>query len=286
MKHNRYIDLHMHSTFSDGQFSPSEMVKIAKKNDVGIISITDHDDIRSISELRIIDDDNVKFINGVELSTVTNISGRKQKIHILGYDFDENNEILNEALLNKKNIRSRINKKYLESMIKNFDFISPEILTEIEYDRYIRFTRLIEKYINNKSFTPEQRLLLNEYLSQHKLIYPEYEFKDDEVIKLINTVGGIAVLAHPYQYNLTIDEEKKLLYNLKEMGLKGLEISHSGDTKQGMLIQEQLAKNFNLLETVGSDFHTNFNDFDNDIGYGKNFNLCKKYCSILKKVRK
>ena len=89
------IDLHIHSQFSDGQFDIKKLVELSRTNGVGLISITDHDDIRSSLELKNNSDiKGIEYINGVELSSFIKLNERIIRLHILGYGYDEENEEL------------------------------------------------------------------------------------------------------------------------------------------------------------------------------------------------
>lgn len=282
----KYVDLHMHTTNSDGQFNPEQLLVLAKNNNVGTISITDHDDIRSVNDIKKINKKyDINFVNGVELSSITEIKGRKQWLHILGYGMDENNPELNRIMQKKREIRYNVNHQYLIDLLNNFNFINEDILIRIPCDRFIKLSRLIDKYITEKKLSIDQLETIRKYLNTIKPIYEGYEFADKEAIELILKSGGYPVLAHPYQYKLSYKEEYDLLIKLKNMGLVGLEKFHSGDTKEGMKMQDEFASMFDLEWTVGSDFHTDYDDFGNQIGLGKNNNLCKTNCSLLEKIK-
>lgn len=284
---SKIIDMHMHSTYSDGQFCVNDLVKLAKKNNVGLMAVTDHDDLRSAKEIKnILNDLDMSFTNGIELSTMTSIDGKDLCVHILGYGYDENNNELNNKLLEKRKIRELSNLEYLKRLCEKYAFLNPKIIDEIEKDKFIRFSRLIIKYLNINNYSEEEKQLIADYMNENIIIYPNYEFSDEESISLLLNSNGIPVLAHPYQYHLTEEEEIKLIRKLKEMGLKGLEICHSGDTPSGMKLQKRLSKENELLESIGSDFHTDYNDFGNSIGLGKNNNLCIEDCSLVKVLKK
>lgn len=277
------IDLHIHSQFSDGQFNVDEIVKLSKENGVGLISITDHDDITSSIELK--NDTNIKdieYINGVELSSYIKLNERNIRLHILGYGYNEENDELNSRLLEKKELRTSVNLEYIYKLKQHFPNIFSDIFENIQCDKYITLSRLILKYLEGKDLSLNQLKSIKEYLKNNKPIYPNYEFNVVQALKIIKQANGYAVLAHPYQYNLTIKEEIDLLKLLKENGLVGLEKYHSGDTPNGMILQDKMCNKFNLEWTLGSDFHENHDDFGNQIGYGKNNNLCKSSCSLVK----
>jgi len=281
-----YIDLHLHSTFSDGQFNLTQLVEKAEKNNVKIISVTDHDDIRSAKEMKKIKDLNLTNINGVELSSIVNIDEKKQRIHILGYGYDENNKHLINTLDNKKHMRNEINEKYLLDMLKKFKYLNTDILKKIETDKYIQLHKLIIKYLKENKYTLDQSEEIKKYLNANKVNYPNYEFTEEAAIKIILEAGGIPVLAHPYQYNLNVEQEDRLLKHLKKIGLIGVEIYHSGETKHGMKVQKDLCTKNELEWSVGSDYHTDYDDFGNEIGLGKNKNLCITDCPLIKVLKK
>ena len=281
------IDLHIHSKFSDGQFDIKQLVELSRANGVGLISITDHDDIRSSLELKNNSDiKETEYVNGVELSSFIKLNNRIIRLHILGYGYDEENEELQNKLLGKRNLRTHVNKEYLVKLMHEFPYLSNELLEKVQCDKYIRLSRLIEKYLNNERLSNDQLNDVKKYLDNNRPIYPNYEFEALESLQIIRNANGYSVLAHPYQYRLNVNEEIALLKLLKENGLVGLEKYHSGDTSSGMILQEMMCDKFNLEWTLGSDFHEDHDDHGNQIGYGKNNNLCKSSCSLIKTLRR
>ncbi len=281
------IDLHIHSKFSDGQFDIKQLVELSRANGVGLISITDHDDIRSSLELKNNSDiKETEYVNGVELSSFIKLNNRIIRLHILGYGYDEGNEELQNKLLGKRNLRTHVNKEYLVKLMHEFPYLSNELLEKVQCDKYIRLSRLIKKYLNNERLSSDQLNDVKKYLDSNRPIYPNYEFEALESLQIIRNANGYSVLAHPYQYRLNVNEEIALLKLLKENGLVGLEKYHSGDTSSGMILQEMMCDKFNLEWTLGSDFHEDHDDYGNQIGYGKNNNLCKSSCSLIKTLRR
>ena len=279
------VDLHIHSQFSDGQFNIKQLVTMSKQNEVSLISITDHDDIQSAIDLKrnpSIRD--ISYINGVEISSTIRLKERNFLLHILGYGYNYDNGFLQESLNEKKKLRLKINREYLLKLRKEFPRIFDDILETIDYYRFGRLSNLIDKYLKTKEINEEQMMIINKYLNNNKIDYPNYAFEVKEAIHLIKQANGYAILAHPYQYKLTIKEEIELLEILKGNGLSGIEVYHSGDNALGFKLQENLCNKFNFEWTVGSDFHEDYDDFDNMIGYGKNNNLCKKSCSLIKRL--
>ena len=284
---SKLIDLHIHSIYSDGKYNPKDIFKLAKENNVGLISITDHDDIRSAQEVRKrLYESDIFFVNGIELSTLTSIDDKSFRVHILGYGYDEENKELNKIINEKKQIREIANTEYLENMCNKYSFLNPKMINDIEKNKFIRFSRLILKYLEDNNYSKEQIETIINYMNNNKFIYPNYEFSDEEAISLLLSSKGIPVLAHPYQYRLNEEEERKLLDKLISMGLQGIEIYHSGDTPEGMKLQEKICDDYNLLWSAGSDYHTDIDDDDNKIGLGKNKNLMIEDCSLVKVLKK
>lgn len=280
------IDLHIHSQFSDGQFDIKQLVKLSITNGVGLISITDHDDIRSSLELKSNPDiKEIEYVTGVELSSYIKLNEKIVRLHILGYGYDEENEELKSKLLEKKNLRTCVNKEYLVKLIHEFPYLK-YAMENVKCDKFIKLSRLIENSLDSKDLSNDQLNAIKEYLNNNRPIYPDYEFNALESLQIIKNADGYPVLAHPYQYGLTVKEEIALLKLLKENGLIGLEKYHSGDTANGMILQETMCDKFNLEWTLGSDFHEDHDDFGNQIGYGKNNNLCRSSCSLIKTLRR
>ena len=171
-------------------------------------------------------------------------------------------------------------------MCNKYSFLSPKMIDDIEKDKYIRFSRLILKYLEDNNYSKEQINIVINYMNENRFVYPNYNFSDEEAISLLLSSGGIPVLAHPYQYRLNESEERKLVDKLKCMGLEGIEVYHSGDTKEGMKLQERICREFDLLWSAGSDYHTDVDDFGNEIGLGKNNNLLIRGCSLEKVLKK
>ena len=226
----------------------------------------------------------INFINGVELSSITKINGRNQWLHILGYGYDNTNDNLISVLNEKRKLRYDVNKKYLIDLKNELSFINDNIFDKIVCNKYITLSRLINKYLDENPYKKEQLEKIKKYIENIKPKYPNYELEAKDAITLIINAGGYPILAHPYQYHLTKNEEILLLRELKNYGLVGIEKFHSGDTLEGMIMQDEICQMFDFEWTVGSDFHTDYDDFGNEIGYGKNNNLCKETCSLIKKL--
>ncbi|MBQ4403612.1 MAG: PHP domain-containing protein [Selenomonadaceae bacterium] len=253
-------DLHTHTNFSDGSYSPEELVAAAKKIGLHYLAITDHDTIdgvRQLYENGLYPDRIVNIIPGVELSA----NHPERDIHIVGYNID----IYNEALLEMidKIIEARWERfseiiNILQS--KRFNIREADVLKVAGTSRSIGRAHIARALVKVGAFR-NVREVFEKMLGKGNPAYvPRYLPEVDEVIDVIHQAGGVATLAHP---KLVGDEE--LVEELCKK-LDGLEVyypSHKPDETQHYFF---LAKKYNLLITGGSDFHGAASRFVNELG--------------------
>ncbi|MDO5569370.1 MAG: PHP domain-containing protein [bacterium] len=277
------IDLHIHSIYSDGRFTPNEIIETAKKNNVGILSITDHDTIDAYRETLEIDD--MILINGVEISAFyKSKKGIKTLIHILGYDLDFNDKELLLLLENLKDYRYEVNKKYLLDLMKKYNYLSTDILKSIDCSKYYRLWWAIQQYMQSAQYSEEEILTIKKYCRHNYPFYPEYDIESKKAIEAIKNAKGIPVIAHPYEYHLSDLEFKRMLRELIDFGLEGIETYHSECPLEYMNKLRMLVESYKLIYTVGSDFHFPTEEKNKIIGLGIDNNLCSKECSLPKIV--
>lgn len=284
---DKLIDLHTHTTASDGEYSPNDLIEKAIKQNVGTIAITDHDTINGIKQIdrndSLIVDSKIKIINGIEMSAKVS----KGQMHILGLDIDINNNELNNKMADLKqksvsqvlNILQQIKKDY------NITFPDEDIKQLINADRNIGRPDIAKLCIQYGYVTTVQEAF-------DKYLAPAYEkirsigkgLLYEECIDLINKSGGIAVLAHPKSLQLA---EKEFLILLKKMiscGLQGIEVYHSTHTLEEMDYYLKIAQEYNLLVSGGSDFHGETCKPDIELGTGRNNNLKIRKLSVLDRI--
>ena len=253
-------DLHTHTNFSDGSYSPEELVAAAKKIGLHYLAITDHDTIdgvRQLYENGLYPDRIVNIIPGVELSA----NHPERDIHIVGYNID----IYNEALLEMidKIIEARWERfseiiNILQS--KRFNIREADVLKVAGTSRSIGRAHIARALVKVGAFR-NVREVFEKMLGKGNPAYvPRYLPEVDEVIDVIHQAGGVATLAHP---KLVGDEE--LVEELCKK-LDGLEVYypfHKPDETQHYFF---LAMKYNLLITGGSDFHGAASRFVNELG--------------------
>ncbi len=242
-----WVDLHMHSTMSDGSLAVSEMVDIAAKRKLVAIAITDHDNIDSWDQGRhLASQVGVELIPGVEISSAWEHSD----IHILGYFFDPSNLALNQALDRSK--RRRLLRA--KAMVRKLDRLGMPIRFEkvLSYVHggtvgrpHIARALLEEEYV--KTFQEA----FEKWLGPECPAYVETEcLTPMEAIALINNAGGAAVMAHPLSTN-----RDDLIPLLVQAGLKGIEVYCHRIPSNHRRRYQDIARRYNLVWTGGSDSH-------------------------------
>lgn len=248
-----YIDLHVHSSASDGSLTPEEVVSLAKEAGLRYFALTDHDTVDGVEQaLQYAGKfENIDVIPGIELSCYY----RNMEIHIVGLFVNHRDKAFLEELKKLKQAREDRNEK----MIQNFvDAGIPITLEELKHGNpnsvitRAHFARvLVEKGVcKNKTEA------FDKYLGIGCPFYlPKPKVTPEHVLNLIKQAGGTAILAHPYSYKFSKSEVETLLDTLIPLGLSGLECYYS--TYDDGQIQElrSIALAKNLLVSGGSDFH-------------------------------
>lgn len=265
------IDLHVHSTASDGSFTPAEVVELAYKAGLSHFALTDHDTVDGITEAVTASSsyDTLEVIPGIELSCYYN----NREIHIVGLYVDHKDETFLEELHSLKQARIDRNEKMVQKFVDAGIPLTMEELLHGNPNSVItraHFARvLVEKGVctsKTEAFDKYLGIGCPFYLAKPQ-VTPEH------VLNLIQNAGGTAILAHPYSYQFSKSEVEQLLdETLIPLGLAGMECYYStydmGQTQE--LRSMALAKN--LLVSGGSDFHGVVKP-DISIGTGRG-NLC------------
>jgi len=280
---SKYIDLHIHSTYSDGILSVEQIIQEAKKNDAKYIAVTDHDIVDgSIELMQLLEaEDEICGIPGVELTTVYYWKNRKVKIHLLGYNIDVCNKAFKDYLFNKRETRRKQNVSYVKKMLKECAINDFSILEAIDFSKHAYLKKVVLNY-----FTPQhiEFSKIAKYLDNQPVKYQDYDFEICEAIEMIHRVGGNAVFAHPYQTKQSKSDLDEIVADLVEMGLDGIETVYGRASQDDNTYAEYLANKYKLLKTCGSDFHTYV--YENYIAFGKNRNMCIDHCSYVDWLKK
>ena len=274
------VDLHIHTIYSDGQYDVNDVIDMAIKNKLDIISISDHDSIEALKKIR--KNNKITIINGIEISARIN----KEAIHILGYNIDINNAYLNDKLdrirtnkfytmINCKNIlKEKYNIVFSSYDIANF-FSSKGTIGRVD------LAKLCVKY----GYATTIGEAFDKYLADiyNHISTKEYELSVAEVINIIHQAGGIAILAHPKV--VKTNDIEKLIKRLKDEGLDGIEVYHSLHNEDDSNYYLNLANKYKLLVSGGSDFHGENKD-DIKLDFSIKNNLVASKLNILEKLLK
>ena len=253
-----FIDLHIHSTCSDGTFTPSELVHEAIRHSICAFALTDHDCIDGIKEaqeetLRLNSPDAPEVIAGVELSCELD----DREIHMVGLYINPDDKVFNNKLNAFRSSRTDRNRLMV-------DKLQQEAHLAIDYDSLIRefpdavITRAhIARYLVNHGLAKDMNTVFSKYIGDDCPYYVDRpKISPQEGISLIHHAGGLAILAHPVLYRMNADRLDTLVQTLvEESHLDGIEAVYStyqlGDEQN----IKKLAQKYHLLISGGSDFH-------------------------------
>ncbi len=252
------IDLHIHSTASDGTCTPGEIIRLAQVLALGAIAITDHDTVDGVREaLTRGIPPTLGFITGVEISTAAPpeipVDG---SLHILGYGFDVDDPALGEALGRLQEARKRRTPRIIERLrALGFDLTVDRMTAEFGNGPLGR--PHVARLMIDQGIVGSVDEAFNEYLGRGGPAYVEkYRIPAAEAIRVIRGAGGIAVLAHPGVVNLPPDRSAAdLVARLAEMGLGGIEAHYPAHRPDQIATYTALADQYGLRITGGTDFH-------------------------------
>lgn len=264
------IDLHTHTKESDGEKTPEELIDLAISKDIEAIAITDHDTADGIEvAINYTKDKKIIFIPGIELDAKVS----KGQMHILGLCINPNQEEFKQKLESIKKEREDRNSRFIEEFNKMGFDITLEELQEVSSGKIIGKPHFAKVFLK-KGYIQAKSEMFDKYFNQPPLCkINKSTLTAEEIIKLIKKAGGIAVLAHPQSLKLTDNELVEKIAEMKSYGLDGLECYHSDQTPEQMRKFKEIAEQFNLLITKGSDYHGPVTKPEIEVGTGRNGNI-------------
>ncbi len=245
----RYIDLHIHSTNSDGSWTPAEIVKRAVKYELAAIAITDHDTVSGIPEaLESIQNTGIDFVPGIEISTKW-CHGR---MHILGYFIDHNSSYLAELSKKMKQAREERITRTCDKLAAIGKPVSPELVFEMAKNSSSIGRPHIANAMVKMGYVPTLQRAFDLYLSYGKPGYvPRWSPEPKEAIDIIHGAGGIAVVAHCGVTEGCMEQLDKVI----ALGIDGVEVYYPSHKPHQIEKLIAIAKEHNLAITGGSDCH-------------------------------
>ncbi len=266
------IDLHAHTTVSDGTLTPSELVRHAKAQGLVALAITDHDHVGALQEARKVAAPlGIDIITGVELS----VGSDAGEFHLLGFLFDDTEPQLLARLAALRTDREQRAARIVGRLV---DLGVPITLAHVEAQlppgdpaaRSIGRPH-IARALMVAGHVDSIQEAFDKYLGNGQPAHvPKEKLSTTEALALIHRAGGVAVMAHP----ITVDETHRdaLIASLAKAGLDGLEVNHAKHDPEARAHFARLAKQHGLIPTGGSDFH-GANKPDVELGRGVNGNV-------------
>ncbi len=247
----RLIDLHTHSTASDGSMAPADVVKHAKEHGISAIALSDHDTTDGVDEAMAAGRElGVEIIPAIEMSVVS-----ENETHILGYFIDHKSPVIDEAMVKIRRVRrERFEDNCRALQALGFDVTLEEAMALAGGEILCRahFARLLF----NKGYVLSVKEAFEKYLGPGKAAHSNRQaITDREAIELIHKAGGIAVLAHLHQMKKSDEDTYSYLKELKAAGLDGIEGYYTEYSEEMGEKYRGMAKELSLILSGGTDFH-------------------------------
>jgi len=248
------VDLHAHTSASDGSLSPTELVDKAVGLGLRAIAVTDHDTIGGLAEGRAAALGRIEFVPGVELST----EDENGRFHMLGYLFDQDSAELGETLEELRRRRAARNEKIM-AKVREYDLplTWDDVLAELKEGGEIVARPHIASAMVKKGIVTTRQEAFDKWLATGAPLYfSKGGLTAKDAAALLHRAGGISVMAHP-ALTKWADPDKlaEYLVTLKDEGIDGLEVYYSQHTTEQVDAYRDLADRFGLVKTGGSDFH-------------------------------
>ena len=266
------IDLHIHSQSSDGAFTVEEIVKEAKRRNIGFISITDHDSIGcQLVAMDLAGKAGIRYVAGVELNVTFShskyLAGKSVSLDFLGYQFDPKNQALEDKLQQIAEYREARAAKILDSINGEFEKEGIEKLTKSDFDKIqasvdgVLGRPHIADYLVKKGVVRDRQEAFDKYLVRCNV--PKYPLYLENASKLVHNAGGKIVLAHPNDPHGTslvaltksLPEQTQIIKDSMLAYINGVECWHSRSDAQTTEHYLRFAKENGLMVTGGSDCH-------------------------------
>ena len=247
------IDLHTHTTFSDGTMSPTELVQHAIINGVSVLGLTDHDTVAGWDEATASVRSGLQLVLGAEISCLTE---DRKSVHMLGLLFDRTYEPLQIALEASRDDRVPRMKKMIELMAADGIKITyEEVLAQKPEGATLGRPHLADALVA-KNIVKGRDQAFAELLNNDSKYYVSHIAPTPvDAVKLIKAAGGVAVIAHPYASFRDTELTDSHFAELKAAGLSGIEVDHRDHGADERNNLRQIAANLDLVVTGSSDFH-------------------------------
>ena len=246
------IDLHIHTTYSDGMLSPEQIIDTAVECELDVIALTDHDNVLSYDIASKYAQDkniNLEIISGVEINTIY----KGYEVHILGYYMDKSNKQFIDLINFQQKARIEQTHKIIERLAKKEGIrIKFEDIQKLVAPKGSIGRPHIARAITNAGGTANVMEAYSKFIHTGSGVYVERKtVSPHDAVEIIAEAGGIPVFAHP----IDVDIADKLTVELMNYGLRGIEAYHRKHSPAAVEHFSSLAEQYGLIVTGGSDFH-------------------------------
>lgn len=249
---NGIIDLHSHTYFSDGSLSPLELIDMARAANIEQLAISDHDSINGLLSLKAFPSD-IRVIPSVEIST----NWGKQGLHILGLNISLESESLQSFLKQQQNKRKKRALEIADKLqVAGVDLAVDDIGYLVDSQPMVCRTHIAQLLVD-QGYVKNFQDAFKKYLAKGGRAHVKDSwFELEDVIAIIKSAGGQAVLAHPMRYGMGTNQLKRLVAEFKALGGDGLEICYPNINPGHKNLLATWAKVYKLCGSQGSDFHS------------------------------
>jgi predicted metal-dependent phosphoesterase TrpH len=269
------IDLHAHSTFSDGSLTPEELAALAAQEGLSAVALTDHDCTDGVPRfLAACEAAGIEGVAGVEISADCS----KGTMHVLGYLLDCASPRLQDVLVRIRNGREIRNRRILEKLnalglAMDWDEVAGHAGEDVVGRPHFAKVMLARGYVKDKDEA------FDKFLGKGKPAYVDrFRLTARDSIDVLHDAGGLAVLGHPFTLDLGKPALRECVRELAGFGLDGIETYYSEHSPEQVRQYEELAADFGLIRTGGSDFHGEVNP---DVRLGRGFGQLRVEEAIL-----
>ena len=243
------IDLHLHTTASDGRIDPADLVDLGAERGLSVMAITDHDTVDGIDSAlnQAAKHSGLKVIPGIELST----HAPGSELHLLGYFIDHRSPELLSVCRSMRSDRAERAQAMVDKLNKLGILVTWERVCQLAGDSNIGRPHIARALLEGGYISSFEEAF-DLYLAQGKPAYAErFKITPAEAVQLVTRCGGLPVMAHP----LTVDNYISIITELTAAGLVGIEVhykDYNGEERRRLL---EIASKLNLIATGGSDYH-------------------------------
>jgi len=246
-------DLHCHSTASDGLLSPRELVYRANEKGVHVLSLTDHDELSGQAEAgEVAQEVGLRLINGVEIS----VTWGNVTLHVVGLNVDPVDPVLLHGLARNRGGRTERARRIGEELARLGIAGAFEGASALAENKELISRTHFARFLVQRGVVKNIKTVFKKYLVKGKPGYVSHEWASlSDALTWIHAAGGVAVLAHPGRYQIGREKMRLLLSEFKSLGGAGIEVVTGSHTPDQVPLYADLAVEFDLMASIGSDFH-------------------------------